>query len=686
MAKKKKSKNKQIKPEQDVLESNNVKIEEVKNKEKLQEQENKELLEELDKLDEAMENTSKTEQKDEIVEQKEEAVKEDSKPEVKEEPVKKVKTHTAEVETIKEKQVEIKAEEEKRKQAEEKTKQAQNEKKVFKKSEEEPKKEETAIVTQKEKAPDYVQDPKKKFRALKITVIFIIVLCIIGLLFSTIFALLDFNNTKIGKNIEINGISVSDKTQEEARTLLRTETDTQLSKKIKLVYGDYSRELDTKEIDFKYMVDEGVTNAYNLTRKGNIFKNNFEILKTYVIGEKLQLTYQYDNDALQKIIADLAVNIPGLVKNPSYYIEEDGLYVEKGKDGIKVETEELKQQILDNILSRKSNMPDEMTISIPVKNVKAEEINVEKILSEIKKEPKDAYYETEPEFKIYREENGVDFAVSIDEAQKIIKDDANATTEEDGVLEYRIPLKITPANRTINDIGMEAFPYEIVTFTTRYDETNYNRTNNLEIATDKIDGTVLMPGEIFSYNQVVGKRTIEEGYRNAKIYENGQVVDGLAGGICQVSSTLYNAALLSDLEIIERHNHSFTTSYLPAGRDATVVYGVKDLKFQNNRSYPIKISGSLESGILRFTINGIKEEDEVEVKLYSTTIRTIPYSEKVVVDYSLDSGDRVVKQYGHAGSQVNTRMEKYVNGELVYDEVITSDVYDPMQTIIHVGP
>lgn len=116
-----------------------------------------------------------------------------------------------------------------------------------------------------------------------------------------------------------------------------------------------------------------------------------------------------------------------------------------------------------------------------------------------------------------------------------------------------------------------------------------------------------MPGETFSFNKVVGKRTIEEGYRNAKIYANGGVVDGLAGGICQISSTLYNAVLIANLKIEERRNHAFKTSYVAAGRDATVVYGTIDFKFTNSRSYPIKIAATVENGVAEFSINGIQE-------------------------------------------------------------------------------
>ena len=174
--------------------------------------------------------------------------------------------------------------------------------------------------------------------------------------------------------------------------------------------------------------------------------------------------------------------------------------------------------------------------------------------------------------------------------------------------------------------------------------------------------------------------------KDAKIYADGGVVDGLAGGICQISSTLYNAVLLANLEIVERRNHSYPASYIQVGRDATVVYGVKDLQFKNSRSYPIKIEGSVKNGVAEFRIYGIEEPQEYEIKILPVTTGTIPYGTSYVQDPSLAPGQQVVKQSGHMGYRVTTYIEKRLNGELVSKEILSNDTYSPMQTIIRVGP
>ena len=192
----------------------------------------------------------------------------------------------------------------------------------------------------------------------------------------------------------------------------------------------------------------------------------------------------------------------------------------------------------------------------------------------------DAYYTQNP-FEIHPEVEGVDF--DIESAKKMLEEDKE---------EYEIKLKITKPKVTTDQIGTEAFPDQLATFRTNYDGGDKDRTTNLQLACNKINGKVIMPNETFSYNKTLGARTSAAGYKNAKVYEAGQVVDGIGGGICQISSTLYNAVLRANLEIVERRNHQFVTSYVEAGMDATVVYGMTDFKFKNTRKYPVKIFAS----------------------------------------------------------------------------------------------
>jgi len=149
-------------------------------------------------------------------------------------------------------------------------------------------------------------------------------------------------------------------------------------------------------------------------------------------------------------------------------------------------------------------------------------------------------------------------------------------------------------------------PNVIGSYSTKIYDKNEHRINNIKTAAEDLNHTLLAPGEIFSFNGVIGERTSGKGYEKAPILVNGEKSKGTGGGICQISSTLYNAALEADMKIIERHRHSKKVSYVPEGKDATVVYNTKDLRFENTKDYPVEILISVS-------------EDEVKVTLYKKT-------------------------------------------------------------------
>jgi vancomycin resistance protein YoaR len=148
------------------------------------------------------------------------------------------------------------------------------------------------------------------------------------------------------------------------------------------------------------------------------------------------------------------------------------------------------------------------------------------------------------------------------------------------------------------------------TFATDYGGSPAGRKNNVRIAAKHINGTLMAPGDVFSYNDTVGERSAENGFEIAHQYLNGKVVDAVGGGVCQPSSTLYNAVLLSGLKIVERHNHSMTVKYVAPGRDATVSYGGPDFRFQNNTEGLIFIGARADGETLRFRLFGEKPLDK----------------------------------------------------------------------------
>ena len=534
-------------------------------------------------------------------------------------------------------------------------------KEEFKKVEESPKKLEKDIKK---------MDNKKSKKKYIVIACIIAAVVVIGVILSTIFALVNIGNEKMISGISIEGIEVSGLTNEEAKTKVETIYNQKKEKEINIKYEDYESTLNPTLMEVEYNVDKAVETAYKIGRTENIFINNYEILKTLIMKENVDVEMTLNEDVTKQNIQDISVNLPGVVIESSYSVEDDELIITKGKAGVIVDTDKLYEEVKESLNNINAN--DEI-IEIPVSQKEPEEIDIQKIHDEIYKEAQDAYYTKDP-FTVYPEVEGVDF--DVEAAKKILEEEKD---------EYVIKLTITKPKVTISQIGSEAFPDQLATFTTRYDVSDVDRSTNLKIACQKINGKVVLAGDTFSYNQALGKRTEAAGYKNGKVYEAGQVVDGIGGGICQISSTLYNTALLANLDIVERRNHQFVTSYVPAGRDATVVYGVTDFKFKNTRKYPVRIVASANNGIATISMYGIKEENEYTFKFSTKTVASIPTTTKYVEDASLPAGTEKVKQKGANGLKTETYITKMLNGKVISTKILSKDTYDAMQRIVLKG-
>lgn len=514
-----------------------------------------------------------------------------------------------------------------------------------------------------------IEKNNKKIK--KIAIIMSIILLIL-LILSTIFAVFNSMNNKIISGISIQGISISGLTKEETETKFKELIEDLSQKEIVLKYGDLETSINFAELNIKYYVDTAINEACRLGRDGNIFKNNFDIVKTRIAKRDIKISINYSESELNNKMDSIMAMLPNAVQEYNYYIEDENIIITKGQKGIDIDREKLKNTINDEIQTLESNTA---IIDIPVFEKEPDEINLEKIHSEIYKEAQDAYVTQEP-LTVHPNVNGVDFAISIDEIKELLKEDRE---------EYTIPLKITIADKTVNDLGEDAFPNVLGTFTTRYDASNKNRSNNISLASDKINGTIILPGETFSYNQTVGKRTIDAGYKEAGAYAGGKVVQEIGGGICQVSSTLYNAVLYANLEIVERSNHYFETSYVDPGRDATVSWGTVDFKFKNNRKYPIKIEAVSKNGVTKMSIKGIKEEKEYEVIIQSEVTSIIQKSIKYEEDSSLDSSVEQVEQEGHNGCTSKAYKILKLNGATISTEELSTDYYHALDKIVKKG-
>lgn len=495
-----------------------------------------------------------------------------------------------------------------------------------------------SLITDNRKNTNNTYLPRKS-SALEIFLIFASIILAIFLICFLTFTFLNIKNTKIISNIFIQTYDVSNLTQEEAIKKINNIITSQIPEELTLKHNDYETSISTKELNIQFDTTNAVNNAYKVGRTGNLLQNDLTILQTKFQKKQFTLNLTLDIESLKKQLQDISGKLPDKVKESSYYIEGSNLILTKGETGAVVDVDKTASEIIEQIqnLNVKNN-----TIEIATEEKSPSALDIDSIHSELYSKAKDAYFTQNP-YSIYPSENGVDFAISIDDAKAMLKEDKD---------EYSIPLKVLYPSVTTNMLGTEAFPNLLSQYSTSYSTKNQKRTTNLRLAANKINGTVLMPGETFSYNKVVGERTIAAGYQEAPIYVSGKVVDGLGGGICQITTTLYNAVVYANLEIVERSNHQFVPSYAPASRDATVVYGSIDFKFKNNRNYPIKILCSVQNGIANFQIYGLKTDNDYEVvisnRVTGTTSNAI-YSEAY----------KILKQ----------------NGQLVSSTLLSQDVY-----------
>lgn len=225
-------------------------------------------------------------------------------------------------------------------------------------------------------------------------------------------------------------------------------------------------------------------------------------------------------------------------------------------------------------------------------------------------------------------------------------------------------------------------------FTTHFTTggSNYNRNQNIANGANLINGTVVYPGETFSANALLEPWTESNGWRMAGTYVNGRTEDSLGGGICQVSTTLYNALLNAELEIVERYNHSMSVGYVPLSQDAALAGTWKDLKFSNNTDAPVYIEAYCSGGSITFNVYGHETRQPGRtVEYISETLGTVQPSEVVTEDPSLPAGYRNVTSSGHVGYTARLLKRVYMNGSLISEEVVNKSTYEASPRHVTVG-
>jgi vancomycin resistance protein YoaR len=225
-------------------------------------------------------------------------------------------------------------------------------------------------------------------------------------------------------------------------------------------------------------------------------------------------------------------------------------------------------------------------------------------------------------------------------------------------------------------------------FQTVFSTANEGRVHNIKTACSKIDQKVLLPGEVFSMDRALGDRTEKNGYKQAKVIINNELVDGLGGGICQVTSTFYNTVLLSGLEVVERRNHTLPLTYIEVGRDATISQGYIDFKFKNNLGYAIIIEANITGNQVSVAIWGRKPQTGNKIRIRTKIIeKTEAEGMETLLDPSLKPGEQIVVREAVPGCKVEVYRETVdASGKVIQTEKISVDKYLPQKKKMRVSP
>lgn len=252
-----------------------------------------------------------------------------------------------------------------------------------------------------------------------------------------------------------------------------------------------------------------------------------------------------------------------------------------------------------------------------------------------------------------------------------------------GVVKIEAPFEIVKPKKTKEQLSK--INSLISSYSTTFRSGNYGRYTNIRLSTEAINGVVLLPGEAFSFNNVVGERTAERGYKKANVIFNNEFVEDLGGGICQTSSTLYNAMIRAKVDPTERYSHTIASSYVDIGQDATVSWGGPDYKFVNNLSYPIYIQGYTTSTSVGFNVYSNEELKKYTYKVYSADKEELPAKTNIITDPKLPSGTENVTKKSYSGHKATIYRETYENEKLIKKEVLHKVNIAPVNGVVVKG-
>lgn len=474
-------------------------------------------------------------------------------------------------------------------------------------------------------------------------------------------------NRRLFSRTSINGLDVGGMKNDEAARAVDEQFRTKYGK------AGVAVNLDGET----YTVD--VSHALNYSSKNEIrdiqdkthsfWLRGYRFLVSKTTGSEFNIYPKVrDKSAIKDAISSSDMVKVDLSKDDGYVIEDKKLMIIKGQGSYSINRDKLVSLIVKQV--EKGDY--DTVIECPVES---SDVNLDEVYERVHSEPQNPTLDPDNNYDLVEAKDGVDF--DLDSAK------TSLTEAKDGD-RVEIPLTYTPADMTTDEYKSLLFRDELSSYSTEVEGSD-NRKTNVKLAAEYCDGTILMPGESFSYNLGVGELTEERGFLPGPSYADGQSVMDMGGGICQVSSTMYMACLYANLEIDERHCHPYPSSYVPAGLDATVAWGGCDFIFTNDTDYPIKLSTTYDGYSTSCTIWGTVTEP-FSVELYTETLETEPYETKYELDKSLGKDEQVLDTVGIDGLTIQSYRRVYDgDGNVISDSPEAESVYSRRDEVYKVG-
>lgn len=485
---------------------------------------------------------------------------------------------------------------------------------------------------------------------------------------------------KIYPNISVEKIDVGGLSEEEAVQRLNSEYMSKLeNKSFKLILADdkgkpvapeRTAEVGINDINAEPEIENTVRMAFRHNRDKGFFGKLFAYHSAKRKPYEIKMQGQISGEKTDTVVTALADGFETPVREVSYSLDGNVLTIVNGHGGERVDRKKAETAISEAVFS----LSDEAVV-LSVGKAEPEEVNLDEFYDSITSAQKDAYYD--------RRDGEI---VIIDDFPKIELNKSELKKAlASGDEEYKINVKTVPASVTAAELKAKLFRDNMGSWTSKFSASNVPRSSNVRLTASRINGVTLLPGEVFSYDKTIGSRTAANGYKTAGVYIGNKVEEGIGGGICQTSSTLYSAVLYANLEIVSRTSHSLPVSYMPPGQDATIAEGYIDFKFKNNTSYPVKIVCTSTASTVTCSILGVKPDGERVEIINTKTADNLP---KTVREYdeNIPVGYKKITQKGAAGYNISSVRIVKKNGVEAKREKLTNSVYKATDTIEAVNP